>query len=256
MLRVKGQGSRVRGLLRPLLALAVISLAACAPAEDAAPVQDIFSAVPWGDQERARYSIYDGDELKGTGELTIQKEGTGYRLSQAFESEQFLDNSSVMVNAADFKPTLATRTISDKTGEQDTLNIEARYQGNWVEVRRWLEPSDEERIDRLAMPVYSYDSSSDIFLWRTIPFRQGYRARYNDMLTVVLDRPADVRVTLEVAGQESVEVPAGRFQAWRLEIRSGGREQVAWYAVQGTHPLVKYDNGDVVFVLESLEEGG
>ena len=52
--------------------------------------------------------------------------------------------------------------------------------------------------------------------------------------------------------KEEVEVPAGTFQAWRLEIRSGGRTQKAWYADDGPRTLVRYDNGDLVFELESI----
>ena len=59
--------------------------------------------------------------------------------------------------------------------------------------------------------------------------------------------------TVKVTEKETVEVPAGTFQAWRLEIRSSGGKQKAWYADTETRPLVRYDNGDLVFELVSIE---
>jgi hypothetical protein len=58
---------------------------------------------------------------------------------------------------------------------------------------------------------------------------------------------------LEVRGKETVEVPAGTFEAWRLKISSGDGDQTAWYADTPERPLVRYDNGRQVFELLSLE---
>jgi hypothetical protein len=48
-------------------------------------------------------------------------------------------------------------------------------------------------------------------------------------------------------------VPAGTFEAWRLEIRSEDGSQEAWYADTATRPLVRYDNGSLMFELLSLQ---
>ena len=59
-------------------------------------------------------------------------------------------------------------------------------------------------------------------------------------------------VVLKVKKTEEITVAAGTFEAWRLEIRSGGRTQKAWYANDEQRTLVRYDNGDLVFELESI----
>jgi hypothetical protein len=61
-------------------------------------------------------------------------------------------------------------------------------------------------------------------------------------------------VRIEVAGREQLEVPAGTFQAWRLEIRSGSVRQVAWYADDERRHLLKYDNSQQVFLLEEMPD--
>ncbi len=84
---------------------------------------------------------------------------------------------------------------------------------------------------------------------------EGYGAAYHNLATAVVGKPQAIRVSAYVVGRETVEVPAGTYDAWRVEIRSSGVEQTAWYATGGSRPLVKYDNGEVIFLLESLESG-
>jgi hypothetical protein len=54
-------------------------------------------------------------------------------------------------------------------------------------------------------------------------------------------------VTLRVIGKETVRVPAGEFQAWRLEVKTSNAKQTAWYADTPTRPLVRYDNDRGLF---------
>ena len=44
-------------------------------------------------------------------------------------------------------------------------------------------------------------------------------------------------------------MPAGTFDAWHLEIESGGETQDAWYTTDDAHTLLKYDNGESTFEL-------
>jgi hypothetical protein len=112
---------------------------------------------------------------------------------------------------------------------------------------------DEERRDKIATPTRSYDSWTDVFVWRTIDFREGYEATYADVLSATLAKPQVISQTIKVTGKETVEVPAGTFEAWRMEIQSSDGNQTAWYADTEARPLVRYDNGSLVFELLSLE---
>lgn len=44
-------------------------------------------------------------------------------------------------------------------------------------------------------------------------------------------------------GQEQVEVPAGAFNTWLVEITTDQGTQSIWYQVDAPHTLVQYDNG-------------
>jgi hypothetical protein len=219
------------------------------------PTQDIVTSIPWTVGEETNYTILDNDdEVLGTGVLRIDEEDGRLRLRQHYENPDFDDRSSVLVDSETLKPIEAERTI---TGEDGVLSIEVRYSGDTAEIERVAteEGKDEERrIDRLDVPEHAYDTGASLFLWRTIPMEVDYRTAYRSMATAVVGKSQENKVTLRVLRQETVEVPAGTFEAWRLEIRASGVKQTAWYDADSAHRLLKYDNGQNTFVLESVKE--
>jgi hypothetical protein len=239
------------------LALGSLLLAACSLAEeDSLPTQDVFASIPWTVGEEASYTILDNDDkVLGTGVLRIDEEDGQLRLSQHYQNPDFDDRSSVLVDAESLKPIEAERTI---TGEDGVLRIEVHYSDGVAEIERVAKEEgkeEERRIDRLDVPEHAYDTGASLFLWRTIPMQVDYRAAYRSMATAVVGRSQENKVTLRVLRQETVEVPAGTFEAWRLEIRAPGVRQTAWFAADSARRLLKYDNGQNTFLLESVKEG-
>ena len=212
--------------------------------------REIVSAIPWSGPETFRYRLLQGDELKGSGELHLERDGDTLVLTQRFEfpEEGLSDDVSAVVDPATLRPLEVRRVIDGPEGERA---CRADYDGSMVTVEQ--EAKDDARTDRFAVPARSYDSWSDLFLWRALAFSEDYQAKYSDILSCTLTKPQVVSVVLKVKGIEAVSVPAGTFDAWRLEIRSGGRTQKAWYADDSARTLVRYDNGDLVFELESRE---
>jgi hypothetical protein len=245
----------IRAALLFVLGLGLLLLAACdLSEEDSLPTQDIVTSVPWTVGEETNYTILDDDKVLGTGVLRIDEEDGRLRLSQHYENPDFDDRSSVLVDSETLKPIEAERTI---TGEDGVLSIEVRYSGDTAEIERVAteEGKDEERrIDRLEVPEHAYDTGASLFLWRTIPMEVDYRTAYRSMATAVVGKSQENKVTLRVLRRETVEVPAGTFEAWRLEIRASGVKQTAWYDADSAHRLLKYDNGQNTFVLESVKE--
>lgn len=233
------------------LALAVAALllaAACVGGSDDLVGQEVVSEIPWAGAEAARYRLMDGDELKGSGVLTIEPRDGELVLRQEFQGGGFTDRATAVVDAATMRPRRVERVIEGPKGRRECL---ATYSSGLAVVEQ--RSAKDERRDELDVPSPSYDSWTDIFLWRTLSFDTGFRATYVDVLTCTLARPQLTSVTLEVAGKEEVVVPAGSFQAWRLEIRSKGQTQKAWFADAPGRPLVRYDNGSLIFELLSLE---
>jgi hypothetical protein len=244
--------------MRALLALGLgcVLVAACTLAdEETVATQDVVGSIPWTVGEETSYTIMDGDEVRGTGVLRIDQEDGGLRLSQHYQNPDFDDLSSVLVDAQTLKPIEAERVI---TGDEGVLRIEVHYAGGIAEIERIAtdkSQEEERRVDRLDVPEHAYDTGASLFLWRTIPMQVDYRAAYRSMATAVIGKSQENTVTLRVLRQETVEVPAGTFEAWRLEVRApGGVRQTAWYAADSARRLLKYDDGQYTFLLESVKQ--
>jgi len=221
-----------------LLALSLLALALSACTSDAVNFvgQDVVTRIPWSAPEEARYRLLDGDEIEGTAVLRIEGgEGDRVVFRQEFEGGEFKDEVVAVVAAATMRPASVERVIE---GPEGARRWEVSYSGGQALVVQRSE--DAERTDDLAVPSHSYDSASDVFLWRTIDFSVGYEATYVDILTATLAKPQIISVTLKVTGKE------------RVEVRFSGRTQKAWYAEDDRRTLVRYDNGDLVFELLSV----
>jgi hypothetical protein len=236
----------VRRFIPFVVALALFG--ACSGGSDELVANDVLSAIPWSAPETARYRLLHDDDTKGSAELRIEARDGGLLLSQAFDipDQKITDTVQVQADGATLRPQVVKRTIDGPEGKRDCT---ANYAGNNVTVVQ--QAKDENRTDALAIPGQHYDSWSDLFLWRTLTFAEGLELKYVDVLTCSLTKPDLLPVVLKIKSIEEVNVPAGSFKAWRLEIRSGGRTQKAWYADDTAHTLVRYDNGDLVFELES-----
>jgi hypothetical protein len=236
------------GRLLPLLA--VLAVAALACESDDLVSADIVSTVPWSgpgaETENYRVLDDDGDEA-GSLEMTIEPAGSGeVRLGQAFDfpANGFTNDAAVVADAETLQPRSARFEIRGPEGD---LTCEAEYGESEVTVHRVGE--DGERSDTLDVPQFAYDSWSDLFVWRTLEFSEGYEVEYTDILSCTLDRTQKLGVKLKVKERKELTVPAGDFETWHLEISSGGGDQDAWYTADDERRLVRYDNGSEVFEL-------
>ncbi len=236
------------GLFSAALSLAVLTMVACQGETSILSGEDIVSSIPWRAPEKASYRLLDGEEVIGSGLLSIESAHGEITFSQEFKSEEFRDETVAVVDAQTLRASSVQRVIE---GPEGPRHWEVEYQDSTALVIQRTE--DDERRDEVSAPTHSYDSWTDIFLWRTIDFHDGYEATYTDVLSATLSEPQVISQTLEVTGRETVEVPAGTFQVWRLEVRSSGGKQRAWFADDEARTLVRYDNGDIVFELLSVE---
>ena len=232
---------------------AVLLLAACT--EDNIKATDIVSEIPWPDEERATYRVLDDDgEEVGTLQMSVAPEGDdAYLLRQdyVFPGTEFTNSAAVVVGRADLQPRQTTYVID---GPDGSASCSADYVGSDVTVVNVRE--DGERTDTLDVPHVAYDSWSDLFVWRTIDFSQGFEIEYADIVACQAPAPPQrLAVKLEVTGGETIDVPAGSFDTWRVEI-DAGRDQKAWFTTDDAHILVRYDNGDQIFELIEYSGNG
>ena len=206
------------------------------------PTSDIVGAIPWQGDESLSYRLENGrGELIGRATLTVDVRNGRTALSQQFRSDAGSDETSVVVDSRTLKPASARREI---VSPDETEVLEVSYTEDGALIKQG------ERQSGLAVPEHAYDNDTSLFLWRTLPFAAGYEARY---VTIITNRRSRDTVTLRVTGRESVSIPAGTFDAWRLEISASNARQIAWYADTASRPLLKYDNDrGTIFALERM----
>jgi Protein of unknown function (DUF3108) len=207
-----------------------------------------LSSTPWELPETSIYRIEQGD-IEGTGSITIDERGSNLLVEQSFEGGGFASRAEALVDATELTPATIDLVVE---GDEGSVTCHAEYSGGSV-TAKWELPNDETTLE-LDVDSGSYDSWTDLLLWRTLPFAENTEAGYSVVASCRRPRQrpesADVRLTVE--GTETVSVPAGSFEAWVVNVRVQGETQVAWYSTEPEHPLVRYDNGDQVFELESI----
>lgn len=233
-----------------VMASAVLPLA-CGEQERPTPIPtaEVVHQIPWGEREEAIYRALRGDSVVGRGVISLQREGRVLIISQDFTDARgrFRDVVKASVDAVTLRPQVVERVLTGPEGER---RWRAQYEDGRVRV--FQESDGDTRTDELVVPPVSYDSWSDIALWRTMPLAYGFRATYMGVGTAILRKPATAVITVEVVSKETVIVPAGTFQAWRVQVLSGDEVQTVWMADLPQRPVVRYDNGTYVFELEEL----
>ena len=233
-----------------LILMPAVLLVACSDDSGELVARDIVSEIPWEAPESAQYRLLQGDDIVGTGELRLQEADGDLLVRQTFEFPelQVKDTVSVEVDPQTLRPRTVKRAIDGPEGKRE---CQATYEAGDVTIEQTAK--DDKRTDKLNVPPQHYDSWSDLFLWRTIEFFEGQELEYVDVGTCPLAKPDLGAALLRVKGVEQVAVPAGTFEAWRLEFKAEGGTQKAWYADDARRTLVRYDNGDLVFELESID---
>lgn len=204
--------------------------------------------IPWSVPETTSYRLFSDEEELGSAELSIEAGEQGNaRFMQRFEfpGRQIADDVEVHAGADTLAPSTVNRIVTSPEGRRTWDVI---YAASSVAVVQ--EDEDDERADSIDIPATSYDTWTDLFLWRTIDFKEGYEVKYAAVVTADFAKPDVISIVLKVTGLETVTVPAGTYEAWRLEIRSGGRTQKAWIANDDQRTLVRYDNTELVFELD------
>ena len=241
-----------------LLLLAVLA-AACRPdaGGDGAGIEVV--RVPFGCGESSRYALR---EIDGTpvaeADFDVLCEAGALLLEQRFRSPGAgsdgggeHDRSRVAVDPATLLPLESSRRAS-RAGEGAETGWSAAYTADPPAVVFREERGGERAERELRLRRDAYDNESALWLWRTLDLREGYDAQYVSVSAVT---QSQITVRLTVAGQERVEVPAGTFDVWRLQVRSGRATRVAWVAVEAPHQLVQWDNGSEIFRLLSYDAG-
>jgi hypothetical protein len=249
----------------PLLAGLLIALvAACDSATPGPATGPVVDNVPFVDGERFVYELIDADgESIGTGELATTLEDTRWVLEQRYEGATETgepaptDDITLGVDANTLLPFAGLREI-ERPGDDGPVEREV-YEwsyttgedGDRLEVTH--DAGDGHDTDSLDLRDNYYDNEASLWLWRSLDFDEALDQNY---VSVNPLEATQQTVNLQTPATETIEVPAGTFEVWRVIVRNGRAIRSAWINVEAPHQVVQWDNGDVIFRLESSELPG
>ena len=256
----RGQRGRAAALAS-VLALVALLLGGCAVGTSTVATSDVFAAAPWRVGERHEYRLRNsaGDEI-GRGVLSTKQQGDRLVLEQAYTEARadgappITDAITLQVDAKTLRPVEGARETArrDDTGKPVVTRTSWAYRaGERETLRAKVERPGASTSEReLAVRAHAYDNEAALWLWRGIAFAEGYDQAY------VSVNPLDTTqqtVSLRVPQREQVEVPAGKFEAWRILLRTGRAVRTAWINTAPPHQIIRWDNGDLIFELVKSE---
>jgi hypothetical protein len=244
--------TRRRRTFASLAGLAVLgtALAGCGGGDDMPPSSQIFTSPPWDGDERYVYELLDDrDEVTGTCEMLTepQDDGTTNLSLLCGNDDGDRDDRVATVDSGTLTPRQSERTNintdRDRTAvwravySDDTVTVSTIQNGDLQNERERelpLEPEDEGD----PQPGY-YDDNTLLWLMRGIDLSLGdeYEAAFDDVNPAGLVQLIDTEVTIEDA--ETIEVPAGSFETWRIRFQTSDITQRVWVTQEAPHLMVK-----------------
>jgi hypothetical protein len=202
-----------------------------------------LEAAPWQNGSTASYEWLDdasGAQL-GTSQFTFASENNEWIVSEDDKIGE-LDQTIVMrINLETLEPVGETKTIKTPTTNAEISTV---YQNGKLEITAVV--NGKTSSASIDVPSNAIDNDQFLMTLRALPFAEGYTADY---VVVVAQNALKVATTVSVLAMETIEVPAGSYNAWHVELQAGQSTQNAWYQADAPHMLVQYDNGTNRMVL-------
>ncbi|MYI82306.1 MAG: DUF3108 domain-containing protein [Chloroflexi bacterium] len=247
--------------MRLMVALLVVLGTACATGgAGGGDTEDIVRSVPFGDGERLVYELVDADgAIVGRGVFTTTAQDDALGLVQIYEEIEtpsgerpIIDVATVVVDATTLKPRISERTIQRREPSDDEWYL-AHYESGDGEPQLVItrHSGERARARELKLREHHYDSQSSLWIWRTIDLAEGFEANY---VSVNPRDASQVTARLVLVDRQTIEVPAGSFETWRLQVRNGRDTRIAWIHIEPPHEVVQWDNGTLF--LRLVERGG
>ena len=247
-------------LLALLAPLALLGSACATGGAGSGDTEDIVGSVPFEDGERLVYELVDaGGVVVGRGVFTTTARDGAFELVQTYEEvdtpsgeRPIVDVATVVVEAATLKPRSSARTIQRRDASDDESH-EATYEAGGAEPQLVITQlsGGAERTREVELRDHHYDSQSSLWIWRAIALEEGFEASY---VSVNPRDASQVTARLVLVDRQTIEVPAGSFETWRLQVRNGRDTRIAWIHVNPPHEIVQWDNGTLF--LRLVETGG
>lgn len=211
--------------------------ATSAPAATQASTGLGLDAAPWQNGSTASYEWFNdksGAQI-GTSQYSFALKNNVWTISGQDKIGELNQTVEMMVNAQTLEPIGEKKTIKSPSTNAD---ITTTYKDGKLDISAVV--NGKTSSASIDVPTNAIDNDQLLMSLQALPFAKGYKANY---VVIVAQNALKVNTTVTVLSQEKIDVPAGSFETWHVEIQAGQSTQNAWYQVDAPYTLVKYDNG-------------
>ncbi|MBN2477357.1 MAG: tetratricopeptide repeat protein [Pirellulales bacterium] len=127
-------------------------------------------------------------------------------------------------------------------------NVAADYEPGKVTIRS-KGNDGEESVKKFDLDGVYYDNEQGWHLFRRLPLADDYKRQMPICATF---GTGPIKLDVEVTGKETVEVPAGRFECYKLLVKPV--QQTFWVSTDAHRYVVKFEAGGVSGVLQSIRQ--
>ncbi len=227
-----------------LLLAVVILVAACGAGPTATPGAggSGLGPAPWQNGSTANYEWLDQSGAQiGTSQFDFSLNVDVWTITEKDNISGLEQTAEMRISAATLAPLGETKTIHTASSD---VQVTTKYENGKLSINAVV--GGQNQSATLDVPPNAIDNDQLLMTLRALPFAEGYTADY---VVIVAQNALKVDTTVTVQSKESVTVPAGTFDAWRVEISADQGTQSAWYQVDAPHMLVQYQNGPTRMVL-------
>jgi hypothetical protein len=203
---------------------------------------------PWKDGELLRLAVFSkrGDPL---GDMTVSARSTTVDGSPAWLVEAFMGLPKVEVakyvyvyaERDSFVP-LRTKLYHSQLGTAVAEYVDGERRMMLNRPGKLAEPYNQK------LGAVTYDNEQVLYLVRRLPLSVGY-----ETTLLITGRPGvTATATVNVLGIESVTVPAGTFECFKVEVGSPPYIETEWFSTDANRYVVKVSSSEVDVALTEI----
>ncbi|MFN3637527.1 MAG: hypothetical protein ACK4XY_03575 [Chloroherpetonaceae bacterium] len=216
-----------------------------------------------GTEERAEYDVervINGTAVKFSETRLTRKEAFTRQAYSATSDSMRTDLVAVISQHTFAKGERALYSSSLSVLQRDALKI-TKYIASWSDERGTFTKTLRRLVGRTMLYVHAWqvdnegkgDSEIDLakndFLYDQLPlslralnFKEGQEFYWNtlsELLEPSPEKPSPNELHYKIEGLETLTVPAGTFQCWRVSIQSAERDDLFWFNSELPNVMVK-----------------
>lgn len=185
-----------------------------------------------------RMTMFKGEEAIGFMEYGWSLDGDSYVISDRTEMQpNVVEVAKGVLDSTSLLPTSVTIdfAVGDNLLDVDLSWTDGWRKGRYINMRENARTTrdvnvQEDKPATLRMAVFG--------LVAAMPLREGFKTTLPWFNTLV-NRVEDVAVI--VAGSETTDTPAGRFQTYKIELRGGSPENIMYVTQTTPRQIVRID---------------